>query len=154
MSRTVPPAIDRERESAGSGATGAGTPRQLRPPSSVRTTDVHGARRHGASPSTYAVWLDANVTDQATNPRGTAPPGASPDDALTGAVDSPPAEPPPVDVPPLDVPAAPGCPPAGPLPAGVGDRSCPWHPARATRTAPASASLPVRAGPNRVLMRQ
>src|SRR5881394_2377105 len=111
MSRTVP-GVPPNSRSAGSGATGAGTPRQFRPPSSVRTTDVHGARWHGASPSTYAVRLDVNVTDHATKPRGTGPPTASPADAaLTGAVDSAPAELPLVDVPPVGAPA----PAAGPV---------------------------------------
>src|SRR6266516_423887 len=54
---------------------GAGTPFQLRPPSTVRTTDVHGAVRHGAEPSTQPVCAETNVTDSGRNPARTGPPG-------------------------------------------------------------------------------
>lgn len=58
-----------------SGTTGAGSPRQLAPWSSVQMIDVHGACEHGAVPRTKASCVDTNVTDVALNPPGTGPPG-------------------------------------------------------------------------------
>jgi hypothetical protein len=54
--------------------TGAGSPRQLPPRSSVRTIEVHGACEQGAVPSTNASCVETNVTDVAANPLGTGPP--------------------------------------------------------------------------------
>src|ERR1700689_4840120 len=57
-----------------SGATGAGSPRQLAPRFRVRRIDVHGAFAHGAVPRTNASSVETNVTDLAANPIGTGPP--------------------------------------------------------------------------------
>ena len=57
-----------------SGATGAGSPRQLAPRSRVRRIDVHGAFAHGAVPRTNASSVETNVTEVAANPIGTGPP--------------------------------------------------------------------------------
>src|SRR5215470_5127173 len=71
-----------------SGTTGAGSPRQLAPRSSVRTIDAHGAWAHGAVPRTNASRSETNVTEVAANPAGTGPPagtdaaGPAPGDAL------------------------------------------------------------------------
>jgi hypothetical protein len=37
--------------------------RQVRPPSTVRITEVHGAARHGAVPTTQPLFTPMNVTD-------------------------------------------------------------------------------------------
>src|SRR6516165_7488591 len=60
-----------------SGTTGAGSPRQEAPRSSVRTIDVQGACAHGAVPRTNACSAETNVTDVAANPAGTGPPAGS-----------------------------------------------------------------------------
>jgi hypothetical protein len=54
----------------------------------VRTTEVHGACRHGAVPSTNPSRAETNVTDAARNPAGTGPPDGwtMPAGAATGAV--------------------------------------------------------------------
>ena len=66
----VPPGAD-------SGTTGAGSPRQVAPRSSVRTIDVHTAFGHGAVPRTKASCAETNVTDVAVKPPGTGPPGGA-----------------------------------------------------------------------------
>src|SRR5437763_16513718 len=55
-------------------ARGAGMPRQLRPPSLVRSIDVQGGVLQGAVPSTQPCELEMNVTLAAMNPLGTGPP--------------------------------------------------------------------------------
>ena len=62
---------------AESGTTGAGSPRQLAPRSSVRTIDVHTAFEQGAVPRTKASCVETNVTDVAVKPLGTGPPGGA-----------------------------------------------------------------------------
>src|SRR5438094_7297095 len=58
-----------------SGARGAGIPLHVRPPSVVRTIDVHGGDGQRALPSTHPFDGDTNVTLAARNPGGTGPPG-------------------------------------------------------------------------------
>lgn len=53
-------------------------PAHVRPPSVVRSTDVHTGRGHGAVPSTQPRCADTNVTDSGWNPAGTGPPGGPP----------------------------------------------------------------------------
>src|SRR6516165_5771300 len=65
-----------------SGTTGAGSPRQEAPRSSVRTIDVQGACAHGAVPRTNACSGETNVTDVAANPVGTGPPAGNVPDAV------------------------------------------------------------------------
>src|SRR5215471_3819186 len=60
-----------------SGTTGAGSPRQLAPRSSVRRIDAHGAWAHGAVPRTNACRSETNVTEVAANPAGTGPPAGT-----------------------------------------------------------------------------
>src|ERR1700689_5443914 len=95
-----------------SGATGAGSPRQLAPRFRVRRIDVHGAFAHGAVPRTNASSVETNVTDLAANPIGTGPPDgtvtvdvaadvvgadARPRGAAAGVNPAPPAAPGPLD---------------------------------------------------------
>src|ERR1035437_7124483 len=67
--------------------TGAGSPRQVTPRSSVRTIDVQGACEQGAAPRTNASCADTNVTDVALNPPGTGPPGGAGPLGLPGVTD-------------------------------------------------------------------
>lgn len=57
---------------------GAGIPAHVRPPSVVRSTEVHTGRGHGAVPSTQPRCDEMKVTDCGWNPAGTGPPGGPP----------------------------------------------------------------------------
>src|SRR2546421_8029734 len=55
-------------------ALGAGSPMKLRPPSVVRTSDVHGCCVQGASPSNQNVVSLMALNDRREKPAGTGPP--------------------------------------------------------------------------------
>src|SRR5271165_963647 len=126
-----------------SGTTGAGSPRQLAPLSSVRTIDVQGACEHGAVPRTNACSGETNVTEVAANPAGTGPPAgrvapAPPAAGLLLAAPLARGVPVPAPVPAAGLEAAAVPPP--PPPIGVVDP----HPASATAVTSAPASTATR----------
>ena len=77
-------------------------PCHVRPPSRVRTTDVHGGVEQGAVPSTKPSAAESKVTDAGTKPLGTGPSGGpetgggagaavTEDPVVAPVVDDPPA---------------------------------------------------------------
>src|SRR5690349_11386870 len=66
--------FDEQLEYSVRSATGAGMPTQLRPPSVVRTIDVHGCWSQGAEPSAQPSSVLTQVRSIARKPAGTGPP--------------------------------------------------------------------------------
>ena len=58
-------------------SVGAGTPDHVRPPSVVRTIDVHTGLAHGALPRTQPSAAEMKLTDAGWKPDGTGPPAGA-----------------------------------------------------------------------------
>jgi hypothetical protein len=74
----MPPAVGATSDVVASGATGAGNPTNLAPPSVVRTIEVQTGFLQTASPRSQYSLADMAVNETGSNPAGTAPPAGWP----------------------------------------------------------------------------